>query len=113
MGWARGWAAQGAGCRMLCTHVFITQGAAQDAQEAANHRPTSLQPCTHTAPLACTLMAWCAPSWARSVASRRSARPSSAHAPRPSITPAPRRLVCMCRVCRGGSGVQPACRGRG
>lgn len=44
--------------------------------------------------LACTAMRWSAPRRARSAHSRLSAWPWSAHAPRPSITPAPRRLDC-------------------
>lgn len=46
---------------------------------------------------ACTAMRWSAPRRARSAHSRLSACPWSAHAPRPSITPAPRRLDCSRR----------------
>lgn len=52
-------------------------------------------PTMHTgAAPTCTLTAWSGPSRACSEASRRTARPSSAHTARPSITPAPRRLSC-------------------
>jgi hypothetical protein len=61
----------------------------------------------HLTALTWTLMAWSAPSSSRRDATRRAALPSSAQAPRPSITPAPRRLLCRVQGgLRSGFGIK-------